>query len=344
MTTTTIVPASRRRLEGIHSRAWEHPADRAALRALRAVPGFDEVLKKIANLVGERGARLYFRADAVRVTPRQFPRLHRLWMGVMDTLDAPHDYELYVFQSPFLNAGAYGFDEPWVMLESGLLRALPDTEVEFIMGHELGHVLSGHALYHTMMRILILITRTTIGIPRVLALPVLLALIEWYRKSELSADLAGLLAVQNPDAALKSFMRLAGGGTEEEMDLNEFLLQAEEYRDTSGFLDQVMKLLNTMYRTHPFLVIRTAELRDWIQQGEYDRVMRGEYPRRGADQPPWSDDAAEVLRHYTSGADGALEKVGETARRVREAFNRGFRGGGDPKGAPAPEERRPSEA
>ena len=329
MTTSSVTPVRRRRLEGIHSRAWEHPADRAALHALRGIPGFDDVLKKIAGLIGERGARLYFRADAVRVTPRQFPRLHRLWLGVMDTLDAPEDYELYVYQTPFVNAGAYGFEKPWVLLQSGLLRTLPDAEVEFIMGHELGHVLSGHALYHTMMRILIMLTGATIGIPRVLFLPVLLALIEWYRKSELSGDRAGLLAVQNPDAALKSFMRLAGGGTEEEMDLGEFLIQAEEYRNAGGFLDQLMKFLNTMYRTHPFLVMRAAELRDWIQEGEYDRVMRGEYARRGDDQPPWSEDAGEALRHYTSGAEDAMERAGEAARKMREAFSRGFRGGRD---------------
>ena len=49
----------------ISSRAWEHPADRAALNTLRAIPGFDEVVKKVAGLITERGVRQLFLANAV---------------------------------------------------------------------------------------------------------------------------------------------------------------------------------------------------------------------------------------------------------------------------------------
>ena len=42
------LPATiRKRLDEIDSRTWEHSADRAALTALRTVPGLDLVLKKI---------------------------------------------------------------------------------------------------------------------------------------------------------------------------------------------------------------------------------------------------------------------------------------------------------
>jgi hypothetical protein len=54
---------------------WEHPADRAALAALRAIPGFDEVVRKVAAFFGERGVRHLFTANAVRVGPTQFPKL-----------------------------------------------------------------------------------------------------------------------------------------------------------------------------------------------------------------------------------------------------------------------------
>jgi hypothetical protein len=330
-TSTTTLGPTRRRLEGIHSRTWEHPADRAALRTLRAIPGFDEVLKKLNGLFGERGFRLAFQGDAVRVTPRQFPHLHRLWLGTLDTLDAPEAYDLYITQSPFVNAGAYGFDKPWVVLQSGSLRLLPDIEVETIMGHELGHLLSGHALYHTMMVILINMALSGIPLLGIAIMPIILALKEWSRKSELSADRAGLLAVQAPDASLKSFMRLAGGGTDDEMDLNEFLVQAEEYRKSEGVFDQLMKVLNTLGRTHPFLVMRAAVLRDWIEAGEYDRIVRGEYPHRGDDQPPWSEDFGEGMRHYTGGAQASAEKAGEAVKKMRDAFDRGFKGRRDDK-------------
>lgn len=312
----------RRRLEGISPRTWEHPADRAALAALRSIPGFDEVLKKIFSIIGERGARLAFQGDAVRVSARQFPRLHRLWLDVQDTLDAGEGYELFVTYHPYANAGAFGLDKPWVVLRSGALDLMSDDEVSFIMGHELGHILSGHALYHTMLVLLLELS----GMPLfgLAALPILLALKEWNRKSEVSGDRAGLLACQLPDAAMGAMMRLAGGGPPEETNLYEFLQQAEEYRKTEGLLDQVMKILNTLNRTHPFLVVRAALLRDWIEEGAYDRILRGEYPRRGDGKPDWMEDLGAGLRHYTGGAEDVAGKAGDTLRRMRDAFDRGF--------------------
>jgi Zn-dependent protease with chaperone function len=322
----SIVP-TRRKLHEIDSRTWEHPADRGALAAMRAIPGVDDVIKKIIGAFGERSLRLAFQADSVRVSATQFPRLHRLWLGVLDTLDSPEEYQLYVSQSPFVNAGAFGVDRPWVVLLSGSLRLMSDDEIESVMGHELGHVLSGHALYHTMMIILIQLARSGFPIVGMAAMPVLLALLEWYRKSELSSDRAGLLAVQKPGASLGALMRLSGGGFADEMDLNQFLAQAEEYRHDDNLLDQVMKVMNTLQMTHPFLVMRAALLRDWIEEGAYDRILRGEYSKRGEPRPAWSEDVGAAFRHYTGGMQGNAEKAGDTVRRMREAFERGYRNG-----------------
>src|SRR5918912_4010890 len=93
-------------LTQISSRAWEHPADRAALNTLRAIPGFDEVVRKVAGFFGERGVRQLFLANAVRVGPAQRPRLDALYSEVLTTLDWPERPELYISQTPFVNAAA----------------------------------------------------------------------------------------------------------------------------------------------------------------------------------------------------------------------------------------------
>ncbi len=324
MATNAIAPI-RKPLSEIDSRAWEHPADRAALGALRAIPGFDDALRKILGTFGERGVRLAFQADAVHVSAKQFPRLHRLWLGVHETLDAPEQYDLYVSQTPMVNAGAFGVQKPWVVLFSGSLRLLQDDEIETVMGHELGHVMSGHALYHTMLVILIQLAAAGSGLIGLATMPIVMALKEWFRKSELSADRAGLLAVQRPGAAMSTMMRLAGGGLADEMDLNEFLAQAEEYRKSDGVLDQVMKVLNSLGMTHPFLVLRAALLRDWIEEGAYDRILRGEYPRRSDVKPSWTEDLGAGVRHYTGSMQDAAEQAGETVRRMRDALERGLK-------------------
>ena len=131
MSEPTGLPAARPRriLTQIAAVAWEHPADRAALQTLRAVPGFDEVVKKVVGFLGERGIRLLFQANAVRVGPTQFPRMNALYADVLTTLDWPERPELFVSQTPFVNAGAYGMERPFIVINSGALKLLDDDEM-----------------------------------------------------------------------------------------------------------------------------------------------------------------------------------------------------------------------
>jgi Zn-dependent protease with chaperone function len=319
------ISSPRRILEDIDPSAWEHPADRAALAALRRVPAFDEVLKKIFGLLGEKPIRLAFQANAVRVSERQFPDLHHRYLQVLETLDSPEAYPLFVSQTPLVNAGAYGMDKPFILLNSGSLALLDGDEQSWLLGHELGHILSGHVLYRTMTVILLRLAQLGFPIVGLAARAVLLALLEWSRKSELSADRAGLLVVQNPDVAMGTMLKLAGGGSREETDLNEFLRQADEYRQGGDVVDAVFKVLNLLGSTHPFHVLRVAEMRDWIGTGEYDRILRGEYRRRRDERSPYAEDVAAALRAYAEDAKSMVDHVGEAARRFREAFAEGFR-------------------
>lgn len=321
---TSNLPHARRILTGIDSSTWEHPADKAALMALRRMPGFDEVLRKVFGLFGEKPIRLAFQSNAVRVSPKQFPAVWERYVDVCETLDTEH-FELFVSQTPLVNAGAYGMEKPFIVLNSGALRLLDDQELTYLLGHEVGHVMSGHVLYRTMMVILLQLAQMGFPVVGLAARAVLIALLEWNRKAELSADRAGLLAVQNPEATLRGFMRLAGGGIEDENDLNEFLEQAEQYRQTGDVADVVFKVLNLLGTTHPFHVLRAAEIRDWIEAGEYDRVLRGEYRRRGDAYEPWRTDAAEAARSYREDAQNLARQFGQAARNARDKFTDQFR-------------------
>ncbi len=159
MTDATLPAARPRRvLTQIAPVSWEHPADRAALQTLRSVPGFDEVVKKIVGFFGERGIRLLFQANAVRVGPTQFPKLNQLYTDVLTTMDWPDRPELFVSQTPFVNAGAFGVERPFIVINSGTLKLLDDEEMRTLLGHELGHIMSGHALYHTILVIIVFVS------------------------------------------------------------------------------------------------------------------------------------------------------------------------------------------
>lgn len=326
MTESTGLPAARPRkvLTQIAPVAWEHPADRAALQTLRSVPGFDEVIKKVYGFLGERGIRLLFQADAVRVGPKQFPRLHALHTEVCTTLDWDPQPELFVAQTPFANAGAYGMDRPFIVINSGAVRLLDDDEMRYLLGHELGHVMSGHALYHTLLVLLLNVSLSALPfLAGIALLPIQLALLEWFRKSELSSDRAGLLATQDPIASLRLHLKFAGGGDLQETDLNTFLAQAKEFEDAGGALDRVFKILGVIGRTHPFNTVRAAELQRWIEGGHFDRVLRGEYTRRGQDAEgrPIDRDIDDAREYYMKEAKTVVDDMVDTAKRAAQAFS-----------------------
>lgn len=316
---------ARRILTDIAPHTWEHPADKAALQALRRIPVFDEVLKKIFGFFGEKPIRLAFQANAVRVSRNQFPKVYDLFQDALKTLDAPEDYPLYMSQTPIVNAGAYGMEKPFIILNSGTVRLLEDDELTYVMGHEIAHILSDHVLYRTMTVILINLANMGFPIVGLAARAILVALLEWSRKAELSCDRAGLLTVQDPETVMRTMLKMAGGGEADETSLQEFIVQAEEYRQGGDVADQVFKVLNLMFQTHPFYVLRVSELRTWIEEGSYDRIIRGEYARRGEPDAAYQDDLREAARAYADGAREFFDTMAGAAKRMGSDFLSGFK-------------------
>jgi Zn-dependent protease with chaperone function len=282
---TTVPDRSRIRLPGISSRAYEHPADRSALVALRKLTGFDTILRNLAGLFNDRSLRLMFLASAVRVTEDQFPDLYQMLRDGAYILDLPTIPEMYVTQDPTVQAMAIGVDKPFIVLSSGMVDLLDEAEIRWVIGHELGHVLSGHTVYRTMLYYLVnlaarfaLVSFAWIGLRAVIW-----GLEEWHRKSELSCDRAGLLATQDIEAARRALMKLAGGRRLAELSHNEFHRQAREYDAVPDVRESLLKLLQLQGTTHPFAVVRFAELDRWADDGEYSAILAGNYPRREDD-------------------------------------------------------------
>ena len=274
------------RLTQISSRAYEHPADRSALVALRKLTGFDTLLKLLNGLFNERAMRLNFLASGVKVSERQFPHIHEMLRDGAYILDMDTVPELFVTQTPMVNAMALGTNNPFIVLNTAVVDLMDAEELRFIIGHELGHVLSGHAVYRTMLYNLIQLAARIAWVPLgyIGLRAIIWGLEEWYRKSEMSCDRAGLLAGQDVDAARRALMKTAGGSRLAEMNADAFHDQAHEYDAVPDLRDSLLKLLQLQGMTHPFAVVRFAELDHWANSGEYERILGGDYPRRDTDR------------------------------------------------------------
>ncbi|GJM38136.1 MAG: hypothetical protein DHS20C19_15030 [Acidimicrobiales bacterium] len=305
------------RFPDISPTAWEHPTDRAALNALRRIPGFDLVLRKLVGMFGEKAVRLTFKANAVKVGPEQYPWIHERVLRVCDTFDLAEVPEVYVSQTPLVNAGAVGFDNPFIVLNSSTIEILDRDQVEAVIGHEVAHIMSGHAVYRTMLFLLMRFALTRYPLAGVAVRPVLYGLLEWHRRSELSCDRASLLAVQDPDVVMTVLMRLAGGSRGEELDLASFIAQSDEYREDKDTIAGIYKVLAALGTTHPFAVVRVAELRDWIESGEYQAILDGDYRTPTDDEAtPYTDDVGDAAAGYAASARRLADEVGSKVSSV----------------------------
>lgn len=273
------------RFPGLSSAAFEHPADRAALEALRRTPGLDRLLKWLSDVGAERYVRIMFTADSIRVSPRQCSRLYNDLREACAILDVKEP-EFYLSQYPFPNAFAFGMQRHTLVMTTSLVDLLNDTERLEVIGHELGHIKAEHMLYRTMAIILAEVMREMAGglaLPgAILTRALAYALFEWFRKSELTADRAGLLTIQDSEACISSLLKLVGGTQRLVDDLNpdEFAKQADMYEDMDeDFLSLYYKFLMVRWQTHPFPAVRAREIKEWAESDSYLRLLRGDYPR-----------------------------------------------------------------
>jgi hypothetical protein len=319
----------------ISAKAYEHPADRAATSALHSVPLLDKVIKHLTDLGHERRLRQVVMGNSVRLGEDQVPDVWGQYLQCASILDLPLVPDLYVTNEPEVNAMTIGAKTPIVVVNSSLVASYRPNEIQTVLAHETGHVLSEHYLYTTA---LILLKQFLDGaLPRslLLGLParaMYLALLEWARAAELSSDRAAALVMADPLEPCRVLMRLAGGALPQ-MSFEAFLRQATDYHNEDDLFSRHSRFWLELKLSHPFAVRRVRELMEWVQSGEYDRIRSGSYPRRGEEPPPSAEFNAAVSHYkerfsrFLDRTAGDVERLG---RQLGDWLNR--RPGGDEAG------------
>jgi Zn-dependent protease with chaperone function len=310
------LPVEAWKLEGISPRAYQHPADRAATAALQKVPYLDEVVRKLIALGYERALRAAALGASVRLGQEQLPHIWVLHRQSFNALDIEKVPDLYLTQFPMANAATFGIDKPVVVLNSELVRILDDDGRRAVLAHEAAHVHSGHVLYQTALLILLRIGSSA-RLPLLAGLPLLaieLALLEWFRGAELSCDRAAALLTRDPQAVCRALMVISAGEAAEDLNLDAFIAQAMDYEDSKG-LEKLTRLWQDLRVTHPMPVRRVRQLLDWVREGDYDRIVGGDYIRRGH-EPPLRDETDAAQEHYSKRISDAFQQAGSSIGEV----------------------------
>ncbi|MEA2364023.1 MAG: hypothetical protein QOD71_3168 [Thermoleophilaceae bacterium] len=305
------------KLDGISPRAYQHPADRAATSALAKIPYLDEVVRKLIALGYERALRTAALGAAVRIGETQLPNIWVLQRQVFNTLDMEQVPDLYMTQFPFANAFAIGTQRPIVVVNSELVRLLDDDGRRVVLAHEAAHIHSDHILYREALEILLRLG-SSVRLPILAGLPLLaiqLALLEWSRGAELSCDRAAALVTRDPQAVCRALMVMSAGEAAADLNLDAFIAQGMEYSDGGSGLERITKLLQDLRLTHPMPVRRVKMLLDWVHEGDYDRMVRGDYLRRG-EEPSAREEAEATIPFYADRIGGAIQSAGSSVAEV----------------------------
>lgn len=231
----------------------------------------------------ERSARAELHGRAlsqnVRVSDRVLPVVYNAAERAQRELSFDRPVIAFVFASPDTNAFCHGGSDDGpvlVFVSSALVQLVSAQELQFVLGHELGHFLFKHFTY---------------PIPSDAVEP--LRLLELRRASELSADRAGLVACQDVDAALSAILKVASGLNEAhlQIDILDYIRQVRDLGEAMG--DESL-----LYSTHPSFPLRARALL------RFDSVLQ--YARDGGDVSPMLKETdVRIRREMDRAAAGA---------------------------------------
>jgi Zn-dependent protease with chaperone function len=300
---------------GISREAFQHPLDRQAEATLRSVPGFDLIASKFVEFFYERPQFVYHLGNSIQVGPRQYASIYHIFRECVRDLDVFPEPSLFVSQNPEVNAYSLGKNQPYIILNTGLLDLVNEDELRVVIAHELGHIKCGHPILTQMaiwaMSVAAVIGELTFGLGNLVGSGLIFAFYEWRRKAELSADRAALLVNDDIKSVMKTMMKLAGVSIKyaNECSLDEFIRQADNYQELDqDSLNQVYKFLlynggqGTML-SHPFPIERLRYLQDWANSEDYRQIRLGNYKRAVAEgsvevkaNKPVNNEDVEFLR------------------------------------------------
>jgi Zn-dependent protease with chaperone function len=265
----------RKGLDAAHARtgaAYAYPGDQKVLRALGHVTPVTLAVEATVRL-WKRMTQSEILGTAVKVSERQFPKLHDITAQCAERLHIAMPDVYVVPNVGALNASTFGTnDDSFIALNGVLVDHLSDEELRFVIGHECGHIQNNHVVYMTALYYL---TYSANLFLRWIVTPAVMALQSWTRRAEITCDRAGLICCGDLKPGSSALARLALGSNRlaSQLDMEEYLKQLEESQEDAGRLME-------LFHSHPYLPKRVAALRLFAKTHYFHKVT-GKDPEGG---------------------------------------------------------------
>ena len=262
-------------LYGLSNRCYEHPFDRKALEMLENKSFLTKACKWVTENTVEKIYTIQYTGSHLKITKDSYPQIFEYLEYVCNILGLKKIPDMYLRWDYDVNACTIGAEKPIIIINSGLIDLCTDDEILFVIGHEVGHILSNHMLYHMLAQVINYVVDSVPG-GHVLAGGIQYALYYWERMSEFTADRAGLLGCQNIDAALGAFIKISGLPKShfDRINKDAFIQQARDFKllDIEN-MNKVFKIISISDSSHPWTIMRAAELLNWVDKGGYRDIV-----------------------------------------------------------------------
>jgi Zn-dependent protease with chaperone function len=202
-------------------------------------------------------------AQAQQVTLQSAPEIMPIINDNMARLQV-EPVNVFIVRSNQLNAYTFGMDSPKaIVLYSSLFKIMDQDEIQFILGHEMGHVKLGHTWLNTLVG-------GMAGIPSGLGAAAIMemAFRWWNRACEYSADRAGVLACGKPSKAVSALVKLEAGAAAITKSGMQAAIQHIETED-----DDIMNNLEELLATHPLIARRLEQVRQFAKTPAYRQMQ-----------------------------------------------------------------------
>ena len=252
-----------------------HPDDQSQLAWIRNHKGFETLLNKSVVKYQEMFSNVEYTGNGFEINENSLPQLHCQLVDACNVLGLEDIPKMSSFWEYFISSDSIGGKKNRIIITTGTIDLMDEKEIDFILGHEIGHIRCGHKPYQMLLELLyspIINDVDQFNIASVIKLP----LLDWYRVSHYSADRMGLLCCQDIDVALKAMIKMAGCPKRvyDNINIDAFIKQTEEFENyTKDFWTKLMKDFTIKAASMPWLVLRARKLLDWYNSGEYQRII-----------------------------------------------------------------------